>query len=197
MSEQTFVYLRSGDRVGATHTRCLTNSPILLHLSKKGGGAMALPEGRETLEFRKEKEAEGVDFKYRIAEFSEWFKDQADETVQKWFGTHENSVYPVEAPEGTFWQEWADVDGNWTVGLLSMTDGQPVEGHEDLIAEVREALLKKSAGEEAGEPVPSDESDDSEEESEEVDEEVEEEVEEEEEAPSTDSDEDEEESDEE
>lgn len=146
-SKETFIYVRAGDRVGATRTRFHVEQGEAVILALSRGGSMKLPEGREVMEFRKEHEDAGVDFKYRLTDFQDWFNNQDQDTVKKWLGTHPDSVYP-EAPEGLFWQEWNE-GGEWTVGLLSMEDGQPVNRHKKLVEEVREDLLKRSTGEEA------------------------------------------------
>ena len=135
-----FVYLRDGDRVGATIHRVLSNSVLLLDTPLK---RLDLPEGKDILEYRKEREDVGVEFRYRLVSFSDWLSDQDQKTVRKWKGTEEGSVYPP-APEGTFWSEHPTPSEPWCLSLLSLETGEPVEGHEELVATVRADLLAKT-----------------------------------------------------
>lgn len=156
-----FAYLRDGDRVGAPVHRVLSNSVLLLDTPVK---RLELPEGAEIMAYRKEREAAGVEFRYRLVSFLDWFKAQDQGTVRKWRGENE-SIYPVP-PAGTFWSEHATTSEPWMLSLLSDETGEPVEGHEELVTKVREDLLaktnerisKKEDSEKAAEEAPTGES---------------------------------------
>lgn len=138
---KTFVYLRDGDRIGAPIHRMLSNSVMLLDTPMK---RLELPEGADTLTFRQERETAGVEFRYRLVSFLDWFKAQESHTVEKWLGKHASSVYPV-APEGTFWSEHPTIDGQpWTLSLLSLETGEPVEGFEAMVEDAKNALIERS-----------------------------------------------------
>lgn len=141
MSE--FAYLRYGDRIGAPIHRIVVERSQNLLLIRGNGETVKLPEGKDTLEFRKEREEAGVEFSYRLVSFQDWLGAQDQSTVRKWQGTDEKTVYPP-SPVETFWSEYASAGEPWTLQLLSMETGERVEGHEDLIAKVREDLLNKS-----------------------------------------------------
>lgn len=134
-----FVYLRDGDRIGAPVHRVLSSTPLLLDTPLK---RIELPEGADILEYRKEREAVGVEFRYRLVSFKDWMSAQDQHTVRKWTGEDPSNY--SKAPEGTFWSEYATNEEKWVINLLSLETGEPVEGHEDLVAEQRETLLKKT-----------------------------------------------------
>lgn len=142
MSE--FAYVREGDRLGAPIHRIIVARQDVYLLQRGNKEMLELPEGRDALEFRKEREEAGIEFRYRLVPFTDWLEAQDQATVRKWKGTHEDSIYP-EAPEGTFWSEFAPADEPWTVQLLSLETGERAEGNEELVTSVREDLLAKSA----------------------------------------------------
>jgi len=145
---QEFAYLRSGDKIGAPIHRIVVARSQALLLARSNDKMLEVPEGKEALEYRKEREEAGVEFKYRLVTFKDWLEAQNQEDVRKWKGLHEDSVYS-DAPDGTFWSEFAPEGAPWTLQLLSLETGERVEGHEELVEKATEELLEKSANKKA------------------------------------------------